>query len=214
VAGIFFDYRSDQGLIVMHRRLYDRLWRDVSSTSLGLYLKPGAELARVRAEVDRRLAEIGQPLTVRSNREIRDASLETFERTFAITQVLRLLAVGVAFIGIVSALMALQAERGRELAVLRATGLTPRQTGTLVLMQTAFMGLTAGVLAIPLGLAVAVVLVRVINLKSFGWTMDLSVSLPPLVVAVLLSVLAALLAGWYPARLAMRTQPAAALREE
>ena len=57
-------------------------------------------------------------------------------------------------------------------------------------------------------------LVRVINLKSFGWTMDLSVSLPPMVVAVLLSLLAALLAGWYPARLAMRTQPAAALREE
>lgn len=214
VAGIFFDYRSDQGLIVMHRRLYDRLWRDHSSTSLGLYLQPGADVTAVRAEVDRRLAEIRQPLTVRSNREIRDASLETFERTFAITQVLRLLAVGVAFIGIVSALMALQAERGRELAVLRATGLTPRQTGALVLIQTAFMGLTAGVLAIPLGVAVAVALVRVINLKSFGWTMDLSVSLPPLIVAVLLSLLAALLAGWYPARLAMRTQPAAALREE
>jgi putative ABC transport system permease protein len=214
VAGIFFDYRSDQGLIVMHRRLYDRLWRDHSSTSLGLYLNPGADVKAVRAEVDRRLAEIRQPLTVRSNREIRDASLETFERTFAITQVLRLLAVGVAFIGIVSALMALQAERGRELAVLRATGLTPRQTGALVLIQTAFMGLMAGVLAIPLGLAVAVALVRVINLKSFGWTMDLSVSLSPLVVAVLLSLLAALLAGWYPARLAMRTQPAAALREE
>ncbi len=214
VAGIFFDYRSDQGLIVMHRRLYNELWQDPTHTSLGLYLKPQADLSDVRSELDRRLSDIHQPLSVRSNREIRDISLETFERTFAITQVLRLLAVGVAFIGIVSALMALQYERRREMAVLRATGLTPSQAGGLVLLQTAFMGLMAGLLAIPLGLMVALALVRVINLRSFGWTMDLSIALLPLMLAVTLSVLAALLAGAYPARLVMRTPPAQGLREE
>jgi putative ABC transport system permease protein len=214
VAGIFFDYRSDQGLIVIHRRLFDELWHDAAHTSLGLYLKPGADISAVRTELDHRLTDSRQPLTVRSNREIRDVSLETFERTFAITQVLRLLAVGVAFIGIVSALMALQYERRREMAVLRATGLTPLQTGGLVLLQTGFMGLMAGLLAIPLGLAVAMALVHVINLRSFGWTMDLTVSLPPLAAAVVVSILAALLAGAYPARQAMRTPPAIGLREE
>jgi len=61
---------------------------------------------------------------------------------------------------------------------------------------------------------VAVALVRVINLRSFGWTMDLTISPAPLAVAVLLSMLAALLAGVYPARLAMKTPPALGLREE
>ena len=214
VEGIFFDYRSDQGLIVMHRRLYDTLWQDGANTSLGLYLEKGADMAAVRSELDRRLTESHQPLSVRSNKEIREVSLETFERTFAITQVLRLLAVGVAFIGIVSALMALQYERRREMAVLRATGLTPGQTGGLVLLQTGFMGLMAGVMALPLGVAVAIALVRVINLRSFGWTMDLTISIWPLAVAILLAILAALLAGAYPARLAMRTPPALGLREE
>lgn len=214
VEAIFFDYRSDQGLIVMHRKLYNTLWQDDANTSLGLYLQKGADIAVVRSELDRRLVESRQPLSVRSNKEIREVSLETFERTFAITQVLRLLAVGVAFIGIVSALMALQYERRREMAVLRATGLTPVQTGSLVLLQTGFMGLMAGLMAIPLGIAVAVALVRVINLRSFGWTMDLTVSPLPLAVAVLLSIVAALLAGSYPARLVMRTPPALGLREE
>lgn len=214
VEGIFFDYRSDQGLIVMHRRLYDALWKDNANTSLGLYLQKGADIRAVRSELDRRLTESHQPLSVRSNKEIREVSLETFERTFAITQVLRLLAVGVAFVGIVSALMALQYERRREMAVLRASGLTPWQTCCLVLLQTGFMGLMAGVMAIPLGLAVAVALVRVINLRSFGWTMDLSISTAPLILAVALAILAALLAGAYPARLAMRTPPALGLREE
>ena len=214
VAGIFFDYRSDQGLIVMHRSLYDRLWKDGANTSVGLYLKAGFDLETIRQEVGLILSSQQQPLVVRSNREIRAASLDTFERTFAITQVLRLLAVGVAFVGILSALMAFQYERRRELAVLRATGLTPAQAGWLVLLQTGFMGLTAGLLSIPLGLAVAVALVRVINLRSFGWTMDLAVSLPPLFAAITLAVFAALLAGLYPAYQVMRVEPSAALREE
>ena len=214
VAGVFFDYRSDQGLIVIHHALYERHWKDRAHTSLGLYLSPGADFAAVRAEVERVIRLERQPLVVRANREIRAASLETFERTFAITQVLRLLAAGVAFIGILSALMAFQYERRRELAVLRATGLTPAQAGRLVLLQTGFMGLAAGLLSIPLGLAVALALVRVINLRSFGWTMDLTVSPQALALAVALAVLAALLAGLYPARQAARAQPAASLREE
>ena len=214
VAGIFFDYRSDQGLIVMHRTLYDRLWKDGANTSVGLYLQPNADVEKVRASVDQVLSAERQPLVIRSNREIRAGSMETFERTFAITQVLRLLAVGVAFVGILSALLAFQYERRRELAILRATGLTPAQAGCLVLLQTGFMGLTAGLLSIPLGLAVAVALVRVINLRSFGWTMDLMVTLPPLLVAVGLAVIAALLAGLHPAYQVMRMEPSAALREE
>jgi putative ABC transport system permease protein len=214
VAGIFFDYRSDQGLIVMHRALYERHWQDRAYTSLGLYLAPGADASGVRAAVDRAINAESVPLIARSNQEIRAASLATFERTFAITQVLRLLAVGVAFIGIVSALLAFQWERRRELAVYRATGLTPAQASRLTLLQTGFMGLAAGLLSIPLGLALAVALVQVINLRSFGWTMDLVVSPWPLAWSVALSVLAALLAGLYPARQAALAQPAASLREE
>jgi len=214
VAGVFFDYRSDQGLIVIHRQLYERLWKDRLHTSLGLYLQPDAAIETVRREVERVLAGTGQPMEVRSNREIRAASLETFERTFAITQVLRLLAVGVAFIGILSALMAFQYERRRELAVLRATGLTPAQAGGLVLLQTGFMGLTAGLLSIPLGLAVALALVRVINLRSFGWSMELAIPPAHLAAALGLALLAALLAGLYPARRAVVTPPAVSLREE
>ena len=83
-----------------------------------------------------------------------------------------------------------------------------------MLLQTGFMGLTAGLLSIPLGLAVAVALVRVINLRSFGWTMDLVISFPPLLAALGLSIIAALLAGLYPAYLVMRVEPSASLRGE
>jgi putative ABC transport system permease protein len=214
VGGVFFDYRSDRGIVLMHRRLYDRLWRDPGVSSLGLYFAPGADLDALRSAAERIAIERQQAVLIRSNRDIRKASLEVFDRTFLITRVLRVLALGVAFIGMLSALLALQIERARELAILRATGLTPRETFALILIQTGALGLCAGVLAWPLGTGIAVALVKVINLRSFGWTMDLALPAAAYAEALALAVAAALLAGLYPGWRAGRTPPALALRED
>lgn len=214
VGGVFFDYRSDQGIILMHRRLYDRLWRDSGVSSIGLYLAPEAEPEAVKGAVEAVAARRQQGLLIRSNRDIRRTSLEVFDRTFLVTRVLRLLALGVAFIGILGAFSAVQIERARELAVLRATGLTPRQTTALVLIQTGLLGLAAGLLAWPLGTGIALALVKVINLRSFGWTMDLALPLGAYSEGLALAVSAALLAGLYPGWRAGRVPPALALRED
>ena len=141
-------------------------------------------------------------------------SLEVFDRTFAVTGVLRLLAMIVAFVGVLSALMALQLERAREIGVLRAQGLTPRQVWGLTVSQTGFMGLVAGLLALPVGGALALVLIFVINRRSFGWTLQLEIAPAILLQALLLAVAAALLAAVYPAwRMSTMALPAA-LREE
>jgi putative ABC transport system permease protein len=151
---------------------------------------------------------------VRSNRALRQASLEIFDRTFAITGVLRTLTVAVAFIGMLAALMARQLERAREIAVLRTLGLTPWQVWGLVTAETGLMGLLAGVLAVPGGLMLAGILVFVINRRSFGWTMPIDPSPAILLQGVALSVLAAVLAGLYPAWRMARALPADALRDE
>jgi putative ABC transport system permease protein len=155
-----------------------------------------------------------QAVLIRSNRDLKAASLEVFDRTFAITGVLRFLAFVVAFMGVLSALMALQLERGRELGVLRANGLLPGQIWQLVTAQTGLMGLVAGILAVPAGLVLALVMIFVVNKRSFGWTLQLEVGPEILVQAVLLALLGALLAGIYPAWRMSRTSPAVALREE
>ncbi len=135
-----------------------------------------------------------------ANAEIRRSTLEIFDRTFAITGVLRSLAGLVAFFGILSALLALQLERSREIATLRAIGLTRAQAGGNALAQTTLLGLISGVLALPLGVVLAALLVHVINERSFGWSMGFAVAPAQLVTGVVLAVLAAFLAGLYPAR--------------
>jgi putative ABC transport system permease protein len=198
---------------LLRRDIYERYWDDPGASSLGLYVAPNLAVDGVKREMEN-LARGAKGLSIRSNREIRDASMDVFDRTFAITHVLRLLAIAVAFIGILSALLALQLERTREFAVLRALGFTPRQLAGLVLAQTGFLGLAAGLLALPLGLLLAHALVTVINLRSFGWSMDLTVAPGLLAQAPLLALAAAFLGGLYPAWRAARMKPAEGLREE
>lgn len=213
IAGVYYDYGNDLGVVLMDERTFLRSFRDPGYTGTALTAAPGADpddlVQRARA-----LAEGRQEVTVQSNRALRQASLDIFDQTFVVTSVLRLLAVGVAFVGVLSALMALQLERRRELAMLRAQGMTPGELRRMVLAQTGLMGLWAGVLALPLGLALAAVLVFVVNVRSFGWTLAFSVSSGVLIQAVVLAVVAALLAGVYPAWRMSTTPPALAMREE
>jgi putative ABC transport system permease protein len=213
VRGVYYDYGSDLGVVMMSRTAYTRYYDDRGVSGLAFYAADGTS---VDALIDRMRAEAApiQDVLIRSNKALRETSLEVFDRTFTITTVLRLLAIVIAFIGVLSALMALELERRRETGILRATGMTPWQVGGYVTMQTGIMGLMAGLLSLPLGYALAYVLVHVINKRSFGWTLQMDVAPDVLLQALLLALGAALLAGLYPAWSMAQTRPAFVLREE
>lgn len=214
VAGVFRDYSSEQGVVMVDQAASEGWWRLRGATSLGLFLRDGVAVGPVAALVEAFGAQEGQTLVVRSTKQLKAASLEIFDRTFAITVVLRILAFGVAFAAVSSALMALQLERSRELGVLRALGITPGGLWGMVTAQTGLMGLIAGFLAVPLGAALAIMLVHVVNRRSFGWSLDLFWGLDVFAHAVLLALAGACLAGLYPAWRMARTSPAVALRHE
>jgi putative ABC transport system permease protein len=213
VAGIFHDYGSDRGRVTISRDIFRQFWNDPDIDAVGLYLESGIDADAVAAQIRRHTSD-EQQLLIYSNRGLRELSMATFDQTFAITSVLRMLAVLVAFVGILNALMAMQIERSRELAVLRANGLTPRQLWILVSGETGLIGLIAGLLAVPLGLLQALILIHVINRRSFGWTMQTFIDPGILLQAVVLAVFAALVAGIYPALRMARTSPALSLRGE
>lgn len=225
VAAVFRDYGSEHGTLVMSRATYDRFWQDRSISTLGVYAADGVDTHALAEQVR---AAIGtsagsspaaatradQMLEVRDTRTIKRESMRVFDRTFTITAVLRGLATIIAFVGILSALMALELERAKEIAVLRAQGLTPLEVWQLVQTQTGVMGLIAGVLSVPVGIAMALTLILVINRRAFGWSMDVYVDPTIALQAVGLSLAAALIAGLYPAARMARISPASALRED
>jgi putative ABC transport system permease protein len=213
VAATYQSYDLNASALLMSRATYDRHFDDDGIDSIGLYIADDADVDDVIAELES-ISAGRQDLLINSNVRIRELSLEIFDRTFVITDVLYWLAIGVAFIGILSAMLALQLERARDLAVLRALGMTPGQLGRMITLQTSVIGLLSGISAIPLGLVMAYVLIEVINRRAFGWQIDMAIAPGILVSAVVFAVAAALLAGLYPAWRAAQSQPALAMREE
>ena len=197
----------------MNLTQYRRWWGDEGIAALGIYLAPGVSAAQAVREL-RAAAQGRQALFIRSNADIRALSMRIFERTFIITRVLYWLAAGVAAIGLVSALLAWELERARQLALLRTLGVTPAGTAALVLAQTVFMGLVALLAAVPAGILTALVLTQVINRRAFGWQIDLHLSVPQFSNALWLAVAAALAASVYPAWRSARAPLARGLREE
>jgi len=216
VAGIYRDYSTSEGTVMMGLDLYRSFWDDPAITAVAVKLAPGSDADAVVAALEDRLAGLssGGGALVRPNAALRGEALAVFDRAFAITGALQLLAAIVAFVGVLSALLSLQLERGRELGVLRAVGLTVRQLRGAVLLETGLMGAVAGLLAIPTGLTLALVLIYIINRRSFGWTLELHAEPGIFIQALLLAVAAALLAGVYPAIRMGRMLAAEALRGE
>jgi len=213
VAGIFRDYTSDRGVVALHRERYRQLWGDECSEGIGVSFAPDTDPTAARVAIEGVLPP-GSSIWLSNNAELRAASLAVFDRTFTITRVLQILVGLVAFLGILSALQALQLERVRETAVLRAVGWLPRQLRALVLAQTGLLGFAAGLFAMPLGIALAGLLVFVINRRAFGWTMSFEISTGELAQGMALALVAALLAGLYPAWRTSRRSVAQDLREE
>jgi putative ABC transport system permease protein len=196
IGAVLRDYGSERGLCWLHREAYVRAYRDGAISSLALWLAPGqdpeAMVTRLRGEL-----RAGQELFLRSNRGLRAESLAIFERTFAVTALLRVLTLAVALVGTLTALLALALDRSREVALLRALGLTPGQLALHLGLFGAALGLAAGLFAAPVGALLASLMMGVVNRDSFGWTM-LAWRFPPqefalaLGLAVLFASLAAL----------------------
>lgn len=213
IAGIYRDYASERGSVAIARPLWQRYFPPRDDSSLGVYARAGVASAALERAIY--AASSGASgLRVRSNANLRAVSLEVFDRTFAVTDLLRILTLGVAVVGIVSVLLAQQMERLTDYALLRAVGLRTPEIARVVLWQTGLIGAFAATVALPVGLGLALLLIDVINVRSFGWTMSLHWSWSAVGHLWLSALGAALLAGAYPAFVVTRRTPASVLRNE
>ena len=213
VAGIFYDYSRDQGVVFMSERNFVRFWHDDRVNSVAVYLKNGGPAAALTDEFQAEFSRSGQ-FVFFSNRSLRTRIFEIFDQTFAVTYVLLTIAIIVAITGIFLSLTILITERSRELAILRAIGGSGRQIRKLLLWETAMIGVLASLVGVASGICLSLVLTGVINRAFFGWTIRLAFPWRSLAVTPLWILAAALVAGVVPAWRASRMELADNLRSE
>ena len=160
----------------------------------------------MRDDLLQRLGEAHR-IFIHTNRTLRAEVLRIFDSTFAITYALEGIAIVVAIMGVSSTLLTLILERRRDLTALRLVGADRRQIRKMVVIEAGLIGLISQVMGAAAGIGLAVILIYVINVQSFGWTIQFN--LPGWFLLQMSAALAAatVLAGVYPARVAAAVDP-------
>jgi putative ABC transport system permease protein len=212
IADVYYDYGSERGSILMDRQTMLRYLPDPAPSNLAIYVAPHASAETVREEITK--ASAGYRVLLFSNRDLRTEAIRIFDRTFAITYALEAVAVIVAVMGIAGALLALVIDRRREIGLLRFLGAAAGQVRKQILVEAGLLGLLANLAGLALGFALSLILIYVINKQSFGWTIRFHWPVAVLLFAIGVVYVATVLAGLYPAQVAVRLDPIEAVREE
>ena len=219
IAGVWRDYARQSGSIVMQHEDYRRLTADPQINDLAVWPATGVEQARLEQAIlalarAPGAAEAAANLELASSADIRARSLHIFDRSFAVTYWLQAVAIAIGLFGVAASFSAQVLARRKEFGLLAHLGLSRRQILTLVAAEGAVWTLVGAVAGLLLGLAVSVLLVKVVNPQSFHWTMDLL--LPGWRLAALCgsTVAAGTLTAWLAGRAAAQADAVLAVRED
>ncbi len=203
IAAVYYDYSNDRGVLMMDRPVFERHFGELAPSGLSVYLKDGVDPDQARTRL---LGAIGDTrrVLINTNQSLRAEVLRIFDSTFTITYALELIAILVAILGVSGTLLTLILEREREFVMLRLIGTGRRQIRRMVVTEALLIGTISQGMGLVVGLLLSLVLIYVINVQSFGWTIQFHLPVAFLVQSSLLMIVATAIAGLYPARRAVQ----------
>jgi putative ABC transport system permease protein len=215
IGGVYVDYTTEGGVILVDWQTYRKYWQDDQINGIGVYIDKGSDVnaADLQRELRPKIAPYGDYL-IKSNQELREQVFRIFDQTFSVTYLLQTIGILISGLGIFLSLSILVAERRREISILRAVGASRGQIEAMVLWEAGIIGLLGSVLGIAAGLALAWMLSFVINVSFFGWTISWATPWRFLLELPVAVIIAALIAGYGPARQAARVDIADGVKME
>jgi putative ABC transport system permease protein len=212
VAGIWRDYARQSGAIQMRLSDYRALTGDMDASDAGLWLAEGVTASQVIERL-RRLP-FGAVLEFAEPGEIRAISLKIFDRSFAVTYLLELVAIVIGLSGVAATFSAQTLARAKEFGMLRHIGVTRRQILGMLALEGSLLT-TAGIaVGFILGWAISLILVFVVNPQSFHWSMRMDMPWGLIGAVATLLLLAAALTALGAGRFAVSGAAVKAVRED
>ena len=205
VIGVFSDYGNPKGVFMIANDLLTELYPEANRLRYAVRIAP-EKAAGLAAELRDRFALPTDHVIDQAT--VKEFSLRIFERTFAVTSALNVLTLGVAFIAILASLLTLSAIRLPQLAPAWAMGLTQRRLAWLDILRSMALACFTMLAAVPVGLALAWLLLAVINVEAFGWRLPMHVFPMDWLRLLLLALASAGIAALIPALRLARMKPA------
>jgi putative ABC transport system permease protein len=213
VTNTSISYSTMSGFLYLDRRWLKEFWGLDDATQLSVYLAKGQSAGRFIQQLKQTIGN-SYALDITDNADFRHAVLRIFDKSFALTYTIELIAIVISLIGVVNALLILVYERKREISVLRYLGATWKQISRVMLTSAGIVAVAGIILGFLMGSAISIVITHVINRISFGW--EVSVRMPFLTIfsLMLLLFISTLVASLIPSYLARRIDAKAFISSE
>ena len=213
VLGVYVDYSSDIGSVLIDRALYKKFWQDELVDAFDLWLEPGADQNIVIEQIKKDYGEQYQ-LFISTHRQLKESVVRIMEQSFVVNYAVEIVAVIVAVFSVINTLLASVLDRARQIGVLRAIGATQAQIRRMIVFEAASMGLIGGFLGLIAGTIMSYHHV-VYNTKVLtGWTFEYYYPYDLAALSIFVSVILCLLAGYWPAKHAAATPIVSAIGYE
>jgi putative ABC transport system permease protein len=214
IAGVFYDYSSDQGIVYIPHERYSTLYGETRIQGLSLYLKDSNTKTLESTINAIRQSYPNDALMIRANLKLRQEVLAVFDKTFQITYALQAIALLISTVTILNTILMLLLERSREFGVLRAIGASRKQIVAMIRTESLLIGGFSLVAGLIVGLFLAIILVFVINRYFFAWSMDFVIPSYLLIGTSLATLFLSYIAGQVPAALFAKNIDLKVLRYE
>jgi putative ABC transport system permease protein len=196
VGGLFRDYGRQHGTVVMATADYERLTGDRSRSGVSVWLAKGADPAMVMAQIQAQLPELAHLKWISAS-DVRQLSLQIFDRSFAMTYALEAAALFVALFSVAAGVTGQLILRRREFGLLAHLGMSEPDRWRLVSLEVGMLLLIAVVWASLLGGLMSQILIHKVNPESFHWTMNTHFDMGQwALISLLLLLIGVLTARW------------------
>lgn len=211
VVGVYYDYGNPYNQVLMSHRNWLYTFAGSGSVALGAVLQDGISpdgLKRRMESVFRLSSE-----RIFDNGSIHKQAMSVFDRTFSIADTLGSITLVIAVFGIFFSTVAGEVARQKHISLLRCLGMSGKELIVMGSLQLFVFGAIAIIIAMPLGLALAHLVVDIVIRQSFGWTLELQFIPQAYINTILLAILSLVVAGAMPVLRLVRNTPMKSLRD-
>ncbi|MCB1949800.1 ABC transporter permease [Nitrosomonas sp.] len=171
VAGIWRDYGRQFGAVQMQLSDYQELSNDMSINTAAVWLQSKVTMDNAYDILHQ--LPYGDTLEITQSQTIRDTSLKIFDRSFAVTYLLEIIAVIIGLLGVAASFSLQMLSRSKEFGMLRHLGITRSQVLVVLAAEGGLLTTLGVMLGFVLGWCISLILIFIVNPQSFHWTMQL-----------------------------------------
>ena len=206
IREVFTSYSNLNGFIILDNYYQKKYWDELKFTQISIYLKKGVDRDQVLKKLEELLNVAGE-LDIFDNHVIRKKVVKIFDKTFAITYAIQGIALIVSLLGVGNMLYAVALERRREISILKYLGTDDKLLTKIYTLSAGLIGVAGTVYGFILGYILSEIIVKVVNTKSFGWSIAFQIDLAKNLYLLIILIFFVILSGLLPIKTIKQLDP-------